>query len=956
MDTTKFLAKFEVPKYDRRVYVLGCFAKHLTLYSQQVRALNLVKALCETSRLRPKMRVAVIGAGAAGLTAAAGAAVRGATVAVFEQLDGAMECQFNNRQRWLHPFIYDWPNIKKDISDAGLPLLNWQANYAERVAHQIEQAWESLRIHPDLKGEILPVKTGVEKVSITSRKDHVHLNWGSDSGPFDLAILAVGFGLEPHKADGGLWSYWSEDDIDGDFRRPDTRPKWLISGTGDGALTDIMRLCLRRFRHADILSLVQGVAGIAPLRDRLLDLHKVTDEKELHESFLAIENQELQEKLGQRLRQNGPKVTQVGESVYMFGPKASVLNRLIISQLFRIKSFSYFPGRTEKVVWDPRLNKYLVTLSELSETPENRIILPEEPYDRVLQRHGAEKKPLKEGFAGIWAACEDAKLRQEWENTPHHLDETREPSFDASDFPLTAAPVPVSEIASTFASTASPLPSLSGTESDDTFARAVAQFRLYVASLAISKQIRSDGSSTFTYKIEGLRFLSEERLQGVQVRLWSPHGVYGIPVLDEDAQRLRIVWAPDQDPETAEFVAVEADGRSVLSGVLRFPEPVGQKPVRFGFSVDLLNGDAVSAWQFEQMYPPDQRTHMDQEQLRYPMEALARVVWFPVETLTVRVTLPTNITKPATLSIFKASNANEVREEDIVRNSVLYSFPRVDSPKDSGGGKWTRDDGAVANTTLTKSALQSWELSVRQPSVGSCYSLEWELPRIEPTGKLADLARSSLEVRKRLLRYGECRRKNESVDSDIRSTFVQFAKSMTEEFPQKTWKSFEVSLMTYSDEERKLFFFDGSVGGEDLPRELWHFCLPFGVGLAGACFKEADRGFLYLRPESRQNEPNLYLPAPNGVQHEFLLALPIYIPGLNTMTQEELEGKPVERSRFCIGVVNIGSSVNVSWDRNLNYRRIEHLAGKCQDFGDSVCAILANDDNRKAIAGGRLTR
>lgn len=66
------------------VYVLGCFERRITLYTQQVRALNLVHSLFAEERLKADSKLAVIGGGAAGLTAA-GTAIRGARVTVFEQ-------------------------------------------------------------------------------------------------------------------------------------------------------------------------------------------------------------------------------------------------------------------------------------------------------------------------------------------------------------------------------------------------------------------------------------------------------------------------------------------------------------------------------------------------------------------------------------------------------------------------------------------------------------------------------------------------------------------------------------------------------------------------------------------------------------------------------------------------------------------------------------------------------
>src|SRR5438105_3097857 len=128
------------------VYVLGCFAQHVTFYSQQVRALNLIDALCKTGKLAEGDSIGVVGAGLAGLTSAAAALRRGLFVHLFQkegdpQTDpGRMPLQMNSDERWVDPFIYDWPlrpnavdeehpaSVGGDSTDetvAGLPLLNW---------------------------------------------------------------------------------------------------------------------------------------------------------------------------------------------------------------------------------------------------------------------------------------------------------------------------------------------------------------------------------------------------------------------------------------------------------------------------------------------------------------------------------------------------------------------------------------------------------------------------------------------------------------------------------------------------------------------------------------------------------------------------------------------------------------------------------------------------------------
>lgn len=70
MDATSIVLHHMRVPGERAVYVLGSFERRLTLYSQQVRALNLVYALTSAGHLRAGQHVAVIGGGAAGLTGA----------------------------------------------------------------------------------------------------------------------------------------------------------------------------------------------------------------------------------------------------------------------------------------------------------------------------------------------------------------------------------------------------------------------------------------------------------------------------------------------------------------------------------------------------------------------------------------------------------------------------------------------------------------------------------------------------------------------------------------------------------------------------------------------------------------------------------------------------------------------------------------------------------------------
>jgi len=146
----EFLKYFQIP--GESIYVLGCFATHVTVYSQQVRALNLVTALRRQHILDENTRVGIIGGGAAGLMAASASASWGATVKLVDKMRGPMGLQRNSRHRWLHPTIYDWPKHDKD-GVARLPFFPWKADFADIVVRQIERLWDNyiIQYRPRLK-------------------------------------------------------------------------------------------------------------------------------------------------------------------------------------------------------------------------------------------------------------------------------------------------------------------------------------------------------------------------------------------------------------------------------------------------------------------------------------------------------------------------------------------------------------------------------------------------------------------------------------------------------------------------------------------------------------------------------------------------------------------------------------------------------------------------------------
>jgi hypothetical protein len=275
----QILARMQVPGA-RGLYVLGCFERRVTLYSQQVRALNLVYALRD-QLLATKPAVAVIGAGASGITAAVAAAACGCRVAVFERLGSPLGFIGPARTRWLHPHIYDWPANGAEDPDAGLPILTWREGMADRVGEELQTQWHERadQFQIDLHCNVSDLSIDEDAVAdADGRPQHLltcngtgpeprHRGRHDDPGPggrsghhmlmgrFDIVILAVGFGVEaPSEKFPQVNSYWENDRIDEEDRhskRPERHV--LISGTGDGGLIDLLRYSFSRFRHDEIL-------------------------------------------------------------------------------------------------------------------------------------------------------------------------------------------------------------------------------------------------------------------------------------------------------------------------------------------------------------------------------------------------------------------------------------------------------------------------------------------------------------------------------------------------------------------------------------------------------------------------------------------------------------------------------------------------------------------------------
>ena len=391
------------------LYLVGCFDTGVTVYSQQVRALNLVYSMVEdeifasgisgygTGELK---RVAIVGAGFAGLTAAAALLRKWAHVSItlFEQRDALLPLQHGSDTRWLHPHIYDWPNEGSDTNAAMLPVLNWVAARASDVVVQVLAAWSDIVSGADDVRLTLYCNCRHLQVSEPVAAGGLEIEWvgerrnkvngtidNSFSGPalgqksvFDTVILTTGFGLEREST----LSYW-RNDIVGQPSLDRPKQLYVVSGQGDGAAIDLLRIRISQYRQDRVLSEIfhdcdnllrelRVLSGIYGKSSRAGLYRKLED----LEANIPTEFDRAKHVLSNRLRRDTDavlrmKVRRFSEIFDPANARLSFQNKVLIYLLFRCGGF------TPSSMTDEALTKH-----------------HEAENIRVIKRHGTLRNDL----------------------------------------------------------------------------------------------------------------------------------------------------------------------------------------------------------------------------------------------------------------------------------------------------------------------------------------------------------------------------------------------------------------------------------------------------------------------------------------------------------------------------------------------------------------------------------
>jgi threonine dehydrogenase-like Zn-dependent dehydrogenase len=387
------------------VFILGINEQRVTFAAQQARAMNLIRSLSQLNIIKQESRIAILGGGLSGITAAMAASVVGVEkIHLFEKSEEILTLQGKSEHRIIHPTIYDFPRTIYEHNETNFPFLNWKANTAPVILEGIKNEFDEfqdklvtkIRIHVD--SEVNEIVSQGQKYLI--KLDKKNYSPAEFKRGFDIVILATGQGKEKDKFDLGdnFLSYWDLDKLD--ELNEDDRHRILIAGVGDGALADLVRAKLTINQHGifDLTTnkIIRKLSHIMLEADRsyLVEKHLNGSTTSLYNYYrshgLSLDLELVKSAisiLSSKYRQNVHIVHYYNNN--QLKDDTSLINRLLAYLLHIDKNSSVFWESEEifKINYQEAENNYLVTHKG---TPDV------ETFEYVFPRCGLdEEMPIK---------------------------------------------------------------------------------------------------------------------------------------------------------------------------------------------------------------------------------------------------------------------------------------------------------------------------------------------------------------------------------------------------------------------------------------------------------------------------------------------------------------------------------------------------------------------------------
>jgi hypothetical protein len=338
------------------LYCLGPFPRRVSFSAQQYRALNLVWALREQDCFEPGAEVAIIGAGLAGLTAAAGFVGYGCKVDVYEEAAIAMARQRDTYHRMVHPSVNRWPSDQLTYTTE-LPVMEWYASPCSRIAENISVQFDNLAKQVKFipQTEVTDIVTVATDRLLLKSKPPV-----PQRRSYDLVLVAIGFGEETSSGPFPPVDYWNPDTLESS-RHQNAATNYIVSGSGDGGLIDVLRLVHREFRRGKLIFETAAALSNTSIAQKI-----ETGEKRVKSSLDVGELRELYESCAKNLDEDnaygeislslGQSYWQTGNLVYLidrsleapYSMRSAPIHKLMIAHAIRNGAVEFHRGTVEK--------------------------------------------------------------------------------------------------------------------------------------------------------------------------------------------------------------------------------------------------------------------------------------------------------------------------------------------------------------------------------------------------------------------------------------------------------------------------------------------------------------------------------------------------------------------------------------------------------------------------------
>jgi hypothetical protein len=237
-----------------------------SIKDQMVRAIALVDRARFHNLIRNPKKLLVVGAGAAGASAAFRACEYQINTTLMEVKAVPFERQ-RNSSRVVDPTEFDWPAPHwRSGSMPGLPLA-----FDRGPANAVAARWQEAYDREERENDYLTIWPGTRFLrSLLQQDGRLAVLFERDEGKgpakmwaeFDFVLNCTGPGEEQgslQDSEHASYHFWADDKLDAPnfgLPTPNPQPRILISGGGDGALQDFLRIAFPRKTARDIYDLL----------------------------------------------------------------------------------------------------------------------------------------------------------------------------------------------------------------------------------------------------------------------------------------------------------------------------------------------------------------------------------------------------------------------------------------------------------------------------------------------------------------------------------------------------------------------------------------------------------------------------------------------------------------------------------------------------------------------------